>query len=253
MDETPGTLVLEGVQKSWGDRPAVDDFSLTVTAGHSVALIGPSGCGKSTVLRLIAGLLTPDRGSIRFGGLDCVPGNYARLRDRLGYVIQDGGLFPHLTAFDNVTLKARDRDGAGAQLTERVRTLAELTHVPPELLSRYPAQLSGGQRQRVGLMRALMHDPELLLMDEPLGALDPIVRSRLQVELRQTFSRLRKTVVFVTHDLAEAAFLCDEIVLMREGAVVQRGRMSDLRTRPADAFVEEFVRAQQGHGLEAGA
>ncbi len=253
VDETaPGTLVLEGVRKSWDMRPAVDGVSLSVDAGHSVGLIGPSGCGKSTLLRLIAGLLTPDQGSIRFGDLACVPENHVRLRERLGYVIQDGGLFPHLTARENVMLKARDLGWSAVRIAERALALAELTHFPAGLFARYPAQLSGGQRQRVGLMRALMHDPELLLMDEPLGALDPIVRSRLQIELRQIFARLRKTVVFVTHDLAEAAFLCDEIVLMRAGVVVQRGRMSDLRAHPADTFVEEFVRAQQGHDRDGG-
>jgi len=253
VDEaTSGTLVLAGVRKSWEGRAAVDGVSLTVAPGHSMALIGPSGCGKSTLLRLIAGLLVPNQGTIRFGDLECVPDNYSALRARLGYVIQDGGLFPHLTAAENVSVKVRDLGWPAPRVVDRARTLAALTHFPAELLDRYPAQLSGGQRQRVGLMRALMHDPELLLMDEPLGALDPIVRSRLQVELRQIFERLQKTVVFVTHDLAEAAYLCDEIVLMRDGLIVQRGSMSDLRTRPADLFVLEFVRAQRGPKRDGG-
>jgi len=240
-----GALVLSDVRKVWHGREAVAGVSLVVAPGRSIALIGPSGCGKSTLLRLVAGLIAPDGGTIRFDDLDVVPIHHRALRARLGYVIQDGGLFPHLTAAENVALKARDTGWDDARIHDRIDELARLANFPPELLARHPGQLSGGQRQRVGVMRALMLDPALLLMDEPLGALDPIVRARLQDELRGIFERLRKTVVLVTHDLAEAAFLCDEIVLMREGRIVQRGTLADLRERPAEPFVREFVEAQR--------
>jgi osmoprotectant transport system ATP-binding protein len=163
----------------------------------------------------------------------------------MGYVIQEGGLFPHLTARQNVSLVAADLGWDAARIEGRIRDLLGLAGIDPSLLDRYPSQLSGGQRQRVGLMRALMLDPAVLLLDEPLAALDPITRSRLQEDLRRLFARLRKTVLFVTHDMAEAAYLGDEIALMRGGSIVQRGRLADLLRAPADPFVTEFIRAQR--------
>jgi osmoprotectant transport system ATP-binding protein len=171
----------------------------------------------------------------------------------MGYVIQDGGLFPHLTAAGNVTLLARHLGWGPAKLGERLRELAELTRLSPAQLDRYPAQLSGGQRQRVGLMRALMLEPDLLLMDEPLGALDPMVRAQLQADLKGIFRQLKKTVLLVTHDMGEAAYLGDEIALMREGRIVQRGGFEELLARPAEPFVSEFIRAQRPPWLEGSA
>jgi len=167
------------------------------------------------------------------------------LRRRMGYVIQDGGLFPHLTAAGNITLMARYLGWSRARVRDRLTELAELTHFPPEGLDRFPVQLSGGQRQRVSLMRALMLDPEVLLLDEPLGALDPMIRSGLQRELKSIFRTLRKTVILVTHDIGEAGFFGDEIVLLREGRAVQRGSLEDLVRTPAEAFVTDFVNAQR--------
>jgi len=247
-----GAIRLTGVSKSYNGRPVLEPTDLTVPAERCLALIGPSGSGKSTLLRLILGLIAPDGGVIEFQDTRVEPRSYRELRQRIGYVIQDGGLFPHLDAGENVTLKARDLGWDAERLRRRLAELAELAHFPPELLGRYPAQLSGGQRQRVGLMRALMLDPEALLMDEPLGALDPIIRSRLQAELKQIFQRLRKTVLLVTHDMAESAFLGDEIVLMRDGRIVQRGGLEDLLDRPAEPFVTEFLRAQRPLGGIAG-
>jgi osmoprotectant transport system ATP-binding protein len=163
----------------------------------------------------------------------------------MGYVIQEGALVPHLTAAEIVALIARDQGWTEDAIARRVDALAQLAHFPQELLTRYPAQLSGGQRQRVALMRALVLDPAVLLFDEPLGALDPMIRAKLQDELASLFKTLQKTVLFVTHDLAEAAYVANEIVLMREGHVVQRGTAEDLRERPAEPFVSEFVRAQR--------
>jgi osmoprotectant transport system ATP-binding protein len=163
----------------------------------------------------------------------------------MGYVIQEGGLFPHLTAGQNVSLVARDLGWGPPRIAARIAELTDLVRIPRELLGRFPSQLSGGQRQRVGVMRALMLDPAVLLMDEPLGALDPMIRSRLQADLRDVFRRLRKTVLLVTHDMAEAAFLGESIVLMRDGRIVQQGTPQDLLERPSDPFVTEFIRAQR--------
>jgi osmoprotectant transport system ATP-binding protein len=193
----------------------------------------------------VIGLIAADAGTIHFGEVAVGPASWREVRLRMGYVIQEGGLFPHLTAAENVALKARDLGWGDERIRERLAALAELTHFPRELLERHPAQLSGGQRQRVGLMRALMLDPEALLMDEPLGALDPIIRSRLQGELKEIVRRLGKTVLLVTHDMAEAAYLGDSIALMQEGRVVQHGALRELMERPAEPFVTEFIRAQR--------
>jgi osmoprotectant transport system ATP-binding protein len=162
------------------------------------------------------------------------------LRRRIGYVIQEGGLFPHLTAAGNAALLARHVGWDQGRIDARLRELATLTNLEPALLERFPVQLSGGQRQRVGLVRALMLDPDVLLMDEPLGALDPVTRARLQTELAGVFRRLRKTVIVVTHDVAEAAFLADEAIVMRAGRIVQRGTLEELARSPSDSFVEEL-------------
>lgn len=238
-------IELTGVAKSYQGTVALQPADLTVPEGRTTVLIGPSGSGKSTLLRLMIGLIRPDRGSVRFEGTELGPQNVRRLRRRMGYVIQEGGLFPHLTARRNVTLMARylgwERERIGSRLTE----LTGLTHFPEDGLDRYPAELSGGQRQRVSLMRALMLDPDVLLLDEPLAALDPMIRAELQEDLREIFRQLGKTVVLVTHDMGEAAYFGDLIVLLREGEVVQRGSLEDLLDRPADPFVTRFINAQR--------
>ena len=233
------------LQKDFRGTRVVDIDRLSVGARTTLAVIGPSGCGKSTLLRLIVGLLAPDRGRIVIGGVAMERATRRRLRLQIGYVIQEGGLFPHLTAGRNVALVARDVGMTEARIAARLAELLELTQIPAALLERYPVQLSGGQRQRVALMRALMLDPEVLLMDEPLAALDPMIRSDLQRDLRRVFERLRKTVLFVTHDMGEAAYVADEIALMRAGRILQRGTLEDLVRRPADPFVTDFVRAQR--------
>lgn len=238
-------LELRSLGKSYDGAVAVAPLDLTCGAGETTVLIGPSGCGKSTLLRLIAGLVAPDSGQVVVAGQVLAPDNVRALRHRMGYVIQEGGLFPHLTAGANVALLVRHLGWPQARIAARMAELAALVHVDPGLLARYPAELSGGQRQRMSLMRALMPDPELLLLDEPLGALDPMIRSRLQEDLRDIFRRLGKTVVLVTHDMAEAAFFASSIVLMRDGVVVQRGTLQDLVSRPAEAFVMEFITAQR--------
>lgn len=237
-------LELRGVSKSYGSLQAVQPTDLCVAKGDCLVLIGPSGCGKSTLLRLVVGLIEPDDGTVVFEGQPLRRDNLRAIRHRIGYVIQEGGLFPHFTARANIALLAEHLGWNKARIGARITELAELTHFPEEGLDRFPAQLSGGQRQRVALMRALMLDPDVLLLDEPLGALDPMIRRELQRDLRDIFRSLGKTVMMVTHDLNEAGYLGDELALMRHGAIVQRGTLSDLESTPATAFVADFVTAQ---------
>jgi len=238
-------LELDGVSRSFDGTPAVHPLDLAVAPGRTTVLIGPSGCGKSTLLRLMLGLIAPDAGRVRFDGETLAPDNVVRLRRRMGYVIQDGGLFPHLDARGNVALLAQHLGWDAARVDARLRALCGLTRFPEDGLDRFPVQLSGGQRQRVSLMRGLMLDPDVLLLDEPLGALDPMIRAELQADLREIFRSVGKTVVLVTHDIGEAGFLGDEIVLLRDGRVVQRGTLESLVRTPADPFVERFVNAQR--------
>lgn len=218
---------------------------MLIAAGECVVLIGPSGCGKSTLMRLILGLVHPDSGSISFEDTPISAGQYIQVRRRIGYVVQSGGLFPHLTVEQNVGLVARHVGWSMARVRARAAEILELVQLSSNLLGRYPNELSGGQQQRVGLVRALMLDPTLLLLDEPLGALDPIVRSELQADLRSIFRRLGKTVLLVTHDLYEAAFFADRVALLNAGRLVQVGTMSELLRAPASPFVTKFVDAQR--------
>jgi osmoprotectant transport system ATP-binding protein len=242
-------LRLESVTKSYAGRRVIDQVTFEIEAGETAVLIGPSGSGKSTALRLLLRLAVPDSGRVTFDGVILSPQTVSHVRSRVGYVIQDGGLFPHMTARENVTLKARTLKWPGARIHARLEELGELTNFPADGLDRYPVELSGGQRQRVALMRGLMLDPDVLLLDEPLGALDPMIRFSLQDDLRNIFKTLRKTVVLVTHDLSEAVFFGDRIVLMRDGKVVQHGSFGTITRAPAEPFVTEFVNAQRQHLL----
>jgi osmoprotectant transport system ATP-binding protein len=244
-------FTLRAVEKRYAGRTALGPLTLEIPAGRTTALIGPSGCGKSTLLRLLIGLVSPDAGEVRFDDTPVTPATARGVRLRVGYVIQDGGLFPHLSARGNVALMARHLGHDRAATAARVTELAALTRFPADALDRHPHQLSGGQRQRVGLMRALLLNPDALLLDEPLGALDPLVRADLQTELRDIFRRLNKTVVLVTHDLGEAAYFADRVVLLKDGRVAQEGSPADLWHRPADGFVTRFVQAQRGPEVPA--
>ncbi len=236
-------IELRGVSKRYGDVEALAKTDLRLEGGVTLALIGPSGCGKSTLLRIVAGLVEPDTGSVSIGDTAMTPATARALRRRMGYVIQEGGLFPHLTAEDNAALASRHFGRDEAWIRARLDELASLVRLPRAALTRHPNELSGGQRQRVGLMRALMLDPEVLLLDEPLGALDPMVRAELQRDLRDIGQRLRRTTLLVTHDLREAGALGDEIALFRDGKVVQRGTVEALERSPADEFVTRFLGA----------
>lgn len=239
-------LRLEDVSKRYDTSTALHLTDLVLGEGKTTVLIGPSGCGKSTLLKLMINLIEPDSGKVFFKNTTFSATNILQIRQQMGYVIQDGGLFPHLTARENATMVARDLGWQNHRLETRILELADLTRFPRDGLDRYPAQLSGGQCQRVSLMRALYLDPEILLMDEPLVALDPMVRSDLQEDLKEIFLDLRKTVVLVTHDIHEAGFFGDTIVLLREGRIVQQGSMDELLHAPTDPFVDRFINAQRG-------
>lgn len=240
-------LRLSKITKQYDGRAVVDAVDLEFEEGKTYTLIGPSGCGKSTLLRMLIGLIAPDGGHLYFDGRPFDEIDIKTVRAEFGYVIQSGGLFPHFTAYQNASLPAVYRKWPKQKIAQRIAELRELTQLPAETLDRYPVQLSGGQRQRVSLMRALVLDPHVLLMDEPLGALDPMIRSQLQHQLRTIFQTLGKTVVMVTHDLNEAAYFADQIVLMQHGRIVQQGSIEDLLKRPATEFVTEFIEAQQSH------
>ena len=237
-------IELLGVSKSYAGSTVLEKLDLEIAAGRIAVLIGQSGCGKSTLLRLMIGLVRPDAGRVSIAGTELTDLTVLEVRRTLGYVIQDGGLFPHLSARENVILLRAYLGWDSARIKERLGELALLTRFPEDGLNRFPAELSGGQRQRVSSMRALMLDPKVILLDEPLGCLTRC-RAELQADLRSIFRTLEKTVVMVTHDLAEAAWFADEILLMRQGRIVQRGTLRELLDRPEEAYVTQFVKAQR--------
>ena len=233
---------LESVTKRYGAAsPAVDSLDLEVPEGTTVALVGPSGCGKTTTLRMINRLIEPSSGRIYVAGEDVTHADPVLLRRRIGYVIQNVGLFPHMTVARNIAAVPDLLGWTGARTASRVAELLDLVGLDEAFAARYPAQLSGGQRQRVGVARAPAADPPVLLMDEPFGAIDPIARTRLQDEFSAILKRVRKTVVIVTHDLDEAVRLGDRLAIMRDGRLVQYDTPGTVLSRPEDAFVEAFV------------
>lgn len=238
-------LEVTNVSKSYNGKVILQPTTLTVEPGKTTVLIGPSGCGKSTLLRIMVGLVTPDGGTVRIDGELLTPDTALQLRQRIGYVIQDGGLFPHLSGYDNVAVMARQLGWDRERIRARVEELAKLVRLDLDLLDRYPSKMSGGQRQRCGIMRALMLDPAVILLDEPMGALDPVVRFRLQEDLQAIFADLKKVVVMVTHDMGEAGFFGQRILLLGGGRVVQSGTLDDLILRPAEDSVREFIMAQR--------
>ena len=230
----------------------LDRLDLVIPRGATVALVGPSGCGKSTVLRTILGLITPDAGTITVADTAVTPQSRGDIRRRTGFVIQDGGLFPHLTGRGNAALPMVRERWHAARIEARLGELAELVELDADMLDRHPAELSGGKRQRIALMRALALEPDLLLMDEPLGALDPRIRWRLQQLLRSLFQRLGTTVVLVTHDLAEADWFTDDIALLHDGRVRRRGPLATIADDREDDFVSAFVESHEHLRLSDG-
>jgi osmoprotectant transport system ATP-binding protein len=236
---------LSGVSKSYDGAVALAPTDLIVPPERTTVLIGESGSGKSTLLRLMLGLVRPDTGRVLFQGSQLSAENILELRRRMGYGIQGGGLFPHLTAAENVCLMARYLRWPQSRIDARISELVHLTQFPEAGLARFPSELSGGQAQRVSLMRALMLGPEVILLDEPLGALDPVTRFELQTELKGVFHKLAKTVVMVTHDMGEAAYLGHHLVILRRGRILQQGTIEELAKAPADPYVTRFIQAQR--------
>jgi len=236
-------IELRAVQKVYPNgQVALRDLNLRVDAAQTVALLGPSGCGKTTTLKLINRLVTPTAGTVWVDGRDISQVDVTALRRRIGYVVQEAGLFPHLTARDNVEVVPRLLGWPGQRRRARAAELFALIGLDFAVHGdRYPAELSGGERQRVGLARALAADPPLVLMDEPFGAVDPITRHRLQQEFLALKAQLHKTVVLVTHDVAEAFLLADQIAVLVEGTLRQFGSPEQLRAAPVDDFVADFL------------
>jgi osmoprotectant transport system ATP-binding protein len=243
-------IELQNVSKDFGGFRAVDDVSITVPDGAFCVLIGPSGCGKSTTLRMINRLIEHSAGQIRIDGAEIRSFREEELRRRMGYVIQSGGLFPHWTVERNIATVPMLLGWPRARIRDRVTELLELLQLnAARLRTAYPHRLSGGQQQRVGVARALAADPDVLLMDEPFGALDPITRMTLQGELVRIQRETRKTIVFVTHDMDEALKLATQIAVMNHGRVVQQGTPRQLLAEPANDFVREFV-GSEDYGLK---
>src|SRR5580700_10612857 len=238
-------LELQNVYKTFEDRTVLVDVNLTVPKGATHALIGSSGSGKTTLLRITLGLIPFDSGYVKIDGQALLSFTQVEWADRIGYVPQDGGLFPHISGRNNVALVAKLRGWRRSRIDDRVEELRKVVDLDPEILTRFPREMSGGQKQRVAIMRAAMMDPAVMLLDEPMAALDPLIRSSRQQELKSIFQRLGKTVLLVTHDLGEAVYLAEEITLLHEGRIVQAGTYRDLLLRPAVPFVSQFINAQR--------
>ena len=238
-------LELQNIYKTFQGRPVLADVNLLVSKGATHALIGSSGSGKTTLLRITLGLIAFDKGYVKINDQTLLSFTPVEWADRIGYVPQDGGLFPHIDGRDNVALIARLRGWPRARVEERIDELRRIVDLDAEVLTRFPREMSGGQKQRVAIMRAAMMDPAVMLLDEPMAALDPLIRRSLQQELKSIFQRLGKTVLLVTHDLGEAVYLAEQITMLHEGVVVQTGTYRDLLLTPASPFVTQFINAQR--------
>jgi osmoprotectant transport system ATP-binding protein len=238
-------LELQNISKTFEDRTVLSDVNLMVPKGATHALIGSSGSGKTTLLRITLGLIPFDKGYVKINGQALLSFTQVEWADRIGYVPQDGGLFPHISGRNNVALIAKLRGWRRARIDDRLEELRKVVDLDPEILSRFPREMSGGQKQRVSIMRAAMMDPAVMLLDEPMAALDPLIRRSLQQELKSIFQRLGKTVLLVTHDLGEAVYLAEQMTMLHEGRVVQSGTPRDLLLHPANPFVSQFINAQR--------
>ena len=238
----------EDVSMSYGEHEVIKNLNLHIKEGQLAVLIGPSGCGKTTTLQLINRLLLPTSGKIYIGGKDISTVEAVQLRRNVGYVIQEIGLFPHMTIKQNIEIVPKLLKWSEKQREERSAELLKLVGMDESYLSRYPAKLSGGQQQRIGLLRALAAEPPIILMDEPFGALDPITRETLQDEILSLQKKLHKTIVFVTHDMDEAIKIADIIVLMKDGVVLQVASPKDLLSAPANEYVEQFIGKHRIYG-----
>jgi osmoprotectant transport system ATP-binding protein len=238
-------LQLQNIYKTFEGKSVLSDVNLTVPKGATHALIGSSGSGKTTLLRITLGLIPFDKGYVKINDQALLSFTPVEWADRIGYVPQDGGLFPHISGKHNVALIAGLRGWSKSKIDERVEELRKVVDLDAEILRHFPREMSGGQKQRVAIMRAAMMDPAVMLLDEPMAALDPLIRRSLQQELKSIFQRLGKTVLLVTHDLGEAVYLAEQMTMLHEGKVVQTGAYRDLLLQPANAFVSQFINAQR--------
>jgi len=237
-------IKIEEITKNYKNEPILKGINLALTPSQTHVLLGSSGCGKSTLLRIILGLLEADSGTVHLNDTIANPSSQPQIALMTGYVSQYGGLFPHLTAKHNIALQSKMLGWKQDKVGKRIQELVELLYINPITLTKYPNELSGGQRQKIALVRALMLDPPYLIMDEPLGSLDPVVRANMQEELKRLFNSLNKTVLLVTHDLQEAAYFGHTITMMRRGQVEQHGTYEELQASPETTFVSEFLGAQ---------
>lgn len=235
-------LKFENVSKVYkGNKRAVNNLNFEIEKGEFIVLIGPSGCGKTTTMKMINRLIEPTEGKILLNGRDISTMDPVDLRRQIGYVIQQIGLFPHMTIEQNISLVPRLLKWPEEKQRKRASELLDLVNMTPDYLDRYPDELSGGQQQRIGVLRALAADPPLILMDEPFSALDPITRDSLQAEIKNLQRKLNKTIVFVTHDMDEALKLADRIMILKDGRIVQFDTPEEILRNPAGEFVEEFI------------
>ena len=233
-------IVFDRAEKMYEDKYALRDFSFEIRKGAFLTVVGGSGGGKTTMLKMINGLLLPDSGSVRVGGMDTAHTDLIALRRKIGYVIQGGGLFPHLNVRENIAYVPRLKKEKISM--ERIGELLDMVALPADIMERNVNELSGGQQQRVGIARALAARPEILLMDEPFGAVDGITRKQLQDAIRDIHERTKATIVFVTHDLREAVRLGSWILIMNEGEVVQQGTPEDVRNNPNGDYAAQFIK-----------
>lgn len=240
-------IELRDITLSYGDEAILSDFHLKIRQGEFVTIIGSSGCGKTTALKLMNGLLTPQKGKVMVDGEDISQTDIIKLRRTIGYVIQEIGLFPHMTVEKNLAYvpnleKKRDKQVIHNKILEMLKVIG----LEPEMLDRYPNELSGGQRQRVGIGRALMASPKIILMDEPFGAVDEITRRRLQDEIIGIYKRMGCTIIFITHDISEALKLGTRVIVMDQGKIVQDGTPEEIRKSPKTGFVKNLVYGEKG-------
>lgn len=241
----------KNVSMAYGEHEVLHSLNLNIKEGQLVVLIGPSGCGKTTTLQLINRLIQPTSGSIYVSGTNISKIDPVELRRNIGYVIQEIGLFPHMTIQQNIEIVPKLLGWDEERRSKRTHELMKLVGIDEKYLSSYPSELSGGQQQRIGLLRALAAEPPIILMDEPFGALDPITRESLQDEIKTLQKKLKKTIVFVTHDMDEALKLADVIVLMKDGQIVQAASPQELLSNPANEFVEQFIGRHRLYGGKA--
>ena len=240
MEDQP-MIEFKNVSKIYGDNAAVDKINLTINPGDFVCFIGTSGSGKTTLMRMINRMLKPSKGDVFFKGQNIAQFNPVKLRRKIGYVIQNIGLMPHMTIYENITLVPKLLKWSEEKKRAKAKELIHLVELPEDFLDRYPSELSGGQQQRIGVIRALAADQDVILMDEPFGALDPITREGIQDLVKSLQEKMGKTIILVTHDMDEALKLATKIIVMDKGRMVQEGTPTDLLRHPATPFVEKMI------------